>query len=299
MTPLRALLVGIDAYPRAPLRGAKNDAARMRSFLQDRYDLPKDQLRTLEDAAATRDAILEGLRWLLAPFEGGERGVKLFHFSGHGSWKVDEDGDEPDGRDECLVPVDHETAGFLLDDELGGLFQTSPPSDRVVLVVDACCSGTIQKIEERDIVNRFLPIDKEVEREEVRRAGRAQERVEQRIDREIGTEMLLGYAEEDAKRIVRGRYPKLAFQIQPADGNVVLLAACRAEETAADARFGETYHGAFTYHLLEEVEGGPRTYEELIAGVGQRLKSERFSQTPQLECDPSDRSSPFLGLPPL
>jgi hypothetical protein len=48
----------------------------------------------------------------------------FFFYSGHGSQMVDEEGDEEDGRDECLVPLDMVTVSpdrFIPDSELRAL----------------------------------------------------------------------------------------------------------------------------------------------------------------------------------
>lgn len=40
----------------------------------------------------------------------------FFHFSGHGGRMKDYDGDEDDGYDETIYPVDHATYGQIVDD---------------------------------------------------------------------------------------------------------------------------------------------------------------------------------------
>jgi hypothetical protein len=48
--------------------------------------------------------IISGMQWLV---EGASAGDALFfHYSGHGASVRDDDGDEADGKDECLCPVD-------------------------------------------------------------------------------------------------------------------------------------------------------------------------------------------------
>ena len=41
--------------------------------------------------------------------------------SGHGSQKRDADGDESDGFDETICPVDYSSAGEILDDDMNKL----------------------------------------------------------------------------------------------------------------------------------------------------------------------------------
>src|SRR5689334_1055587 len=136
---MKALLVGINAYPEMPLRGCLNDVRLMEAALRRRA--PDAEVRVLLDAAATARAIRDGLGWLAQPAVAGPE-VRLFHFSGHGSYLADDDGDEPDGCDECLVPVDYGASGSLRDDELRRAFTRVP--DPVVMTIDCCHSGTIQ-----------------------------------------------------------------------------------------------------------------------------------------------------------
>ena len=48
----------------------------------------------------------------------GSFGCLLFIFVGHGSRVRDTSGDEDDGYDECLCPVDCHSAGMIIDDQL-------------------------------------------------------------------------------------------------------------------------------------------------------------------------------------
>src|SRR5215216_4725233 len=116
---LKALLVGINAYAGTqPLFGCVNDVKKMNNLLNGRYGLTADRTRLLLDGVATKDAITTGLSWLAECDAVEQNRIRMFHFSGHGVRVPDEDGDEADGKDECLVPVDYQTAGFLYDDAL-------------------------------------------------------------------------------------------------------------------------------------------------------------------------------------
>ena len=65
------------------------------------------------------------------------------HFSGHGLSTKDTSGDEPDGQDENLVPVDYTTAGLICDDTLYATFVKKLPRDALVTCLFDCChSGT-------------------------------------------------------------------------------------------------------------------------------------------------------------
>ena len=63
--------------------------------------------------------------------------VVFCHYSGHGGKMRDDDGDEKDGYDETLVPVDYNSAGQIRDDDI---FSTliGPMAKGVVMTCGAC-----------------------------------------------------------------------------------------------------------------------------------------------------------------
>ena len=44
----------------------------------------------------------------------------FLHYSGHGGQVVDLDGDETDGMDNCIFPLDHAQTGVIIDDVRSG-----------------------------------------------------------------------------------------------------------------------------------------------------------------------------------
>ena len=152
----RALLIGINDYLAndAPpeqiagqtwipedLNGARNDIALMRQILVSRFGFPGENIRMLEDSAATRDAILEALEELVA--ETAEDDVAYIHFSGHGSQVRDQNGDEDDSLDETILPADARTGSVpdITDDELNAILGRLRARNSLV-VLDSCHSGT-------------------------------------------------------------------------------------------------------------------------------------------------------------
>lgn len=82
------------------------------------------------------------MRWLVHGNEAGDSLV--FHFSGHGSQKLDASGDELDGYAETLCPVDYEDKGVIVDDELNAaLVRPLRPGTKLHAFIDACHSGTV------------------------------------------------------------------------------------------------------------------------------------------------------------
>ncbi|MCY4485832.1 MAG: caspase family protein [Deltaproteobacteria bacterium] len=143
----RALLIGVDAYRHLTgLLGAPvNDAREMRAFLIRQLGYHYEDVRLLLDADATRSRILGAIQdWLV---DGTKPGDEVFlYFSGHGSQQRDSGGDEPDGRDETLVPADAalggrgELAGTITDDEMAALLGRLA-GRRVHVVLDSGHAG--------------------------------------------------------------------------------------------------------------------------------------------------------------
>jgi metacaspase-1 len=70
----------------------------------------------------TKHMIMEGFRKLVEISEPGD--VVFVSFSGHGGQMVDTSGDEDDGFDEILIPVDFEESGQIVDDDIYAEFVT-------------------------------------------------------------------------------------------------------------------------------------------------------------------------------
>lgn len=82
------------------------------------------------------------LQWLVQGCRSGDSLV--FHFSGHGSTQPDYSMDEIDGYDETLCPVDFETQGMILDDEINAtIVRPLPHGAKLHAIIDACHSGTV------------------------------------------------------------------------------------------------------------------------------------------------------------
>merc|ERR1712125_105284 len=144
----KAVLVGINylSHQRGRLKGCINDVKNMQNFLA-KYGFNGQNVRVLTDDLTdasrqpTRANILRDLRWLV---QGARPGDSLFfHFSGHGSQVVDTSGDEDDGMDETILPVDYNKAGQIIDDELHEILVAPLPAGcKLTSLMDCCHSGT-------------------------------------------------------------------------------------------------------------------------------------------------------------
>lgn len=286
---LKALLVGINAYTGLvpPLLGCVNDVRRMRELLEQRYQLAESQMHILVDEQATRAAILAGLEWLATHDNTCTPPIRLFHFSGHGTYIADQNGDEPDGLDECIVPYDYATTGPINDDVLRTVYDTFPRNTHLVLTMDCCHSGSNQFL--HDTRYRYL----EPDRNEWRKIRKAKQEFRARRNafisqqvRELRREALSDDAWEQRLSTALQKFDKQSFGQEEVPGITVLLSACHASQMAADAPFEDGYCGAFTYYLTQLLRehDGPMTYLDLIEQLGTTLHEHDFQQQPQLEC---------------
>ena len=143
----RALIVGVEKYrdPRVPdTPGCEGDARAMEQLIKSVYKFGEVKILINEEATASN--IERWFRsWLIAGTQPVDR--VFFFYAGHGSQIADDNGDEPDGRDETLAPYDvdpvsgaNEIRDDLFDEMIGKL-----SGRRAVLIFDSCHSGTISR----------------------------------------------------------------------------------------------------------------------------------------------------------
>ena len=150
----KALLVGInyENNPNARLYGCINDINNMGNMLTDAFGYRSENITKLRDDATlpTKANILACLNNLIR--DSANCDEIWFHYSGHGSQVVDRNGDESDGKDEVIVPLDYAKNGFILDDDIFNIIKFS--RCKTILVFDSCNSGTVCDLQWRfDYVN--------------------------------------------------------------------------------------------------------------------------------------------------
>lgn len=261
----RAVCIGINDYPGtgSDLTGCVNDAKDWAAELTKRGF----ETSTLLDRKATKAAMVAAMAEVVTATGSGEIGV--ITYSGHGTWVPDDDGDEPDRRDEALCPHDLGTAGPLLDDDLFEVFAEQRPGAKIVFISDSCHSGSVA---------RFAPPLGD-------QAGATHR------TRFLPPATFLGKA--DTRRA-------LAVATAPIAGisrrTALLLAGCKDTEYSYDASFGDRPNGAFTYVALEALRTLPEkaSYRQWMTEVRKKLPSQDYQQTPQLTGTTSQKKWPVL-----
>jgi hypothetical protein len=153
----RALLIGIDDYTASTLpavsavahrgwpdlRGGANDVRILTDMLVLRYGFARTNIVTLTNQQATRAAILRTIdEHLVRPTRKGD--IVFYYFAGHGAQVPNPASDEPDRRDESIVPADSRRgAPDIRDKELRPLFnRILDRGAHLTLLLDHCHSGS-------------------------------------------------------------------------------------------------------------------------------------------------------------
>lgn len=145
----RALLFGLNYQndPKVRLNGCINDVKNMADFLQSELKLTPEECQVYTDDVDPVNTgalgIIQKLYEVAAISQRDNLDLVWIHYSGHGSYIKDRNGDEKDGKDECLVPNDFKKRGLIPDDVLNSLFRLFNKNTRVIFVFDCCHSGTI------------------------------------------------------------------------------------------------------------------------------------------------------------
>lgn len=262
----RALICGISyKNHQKSLKGSINDARCMRYLLVQRLGFPSASVLVLTEEERdpsripTKHNIRAAFNWLVQGCRAGDS--LLFYYTGHGSQIRDVDGDEIDGQDEALCPVDFETEGKILDDEINAtIVRPLTPGVTLHAIIDTCFSGTSLDLDYVYRVNRD--------------GGGTWE--DQRIPH-------AGY---------RGTEGGLAISISACEDH---------QNSQDTTYFTGTSTGALTYSFIKVLEYEPRlTYGRLLMEIGKSIYQAHNGQglngtlPPHLLQDPQlSSSAPF------
>lgn len=269
---IKALLVGIDTYPNAPLCGCGQDVIDMANFLVDNNYFKPEEIDRLTDDRATTEAIKQRISRLISGMTSGGR--YFFHYSGHGTQyavRAESSGEVTSYHDAiCPVDFDNSPEHMITDVDFQTLFAGIPTGADFTWVSDSCHSGGLAKDMAPRVSGgkgpRLFPIHNDIKwRVEVAQSQ---------------------------------KLPLLGFRAVALLLNGALIAACRPDETAWPVSDLGGYNGALTYALLNQLKtpGGRTTpLTSLIPMVQQALINLGLSQHPELHGNPSITGRAFLG----
>jgi hypothetical protein len=145
-----AVVIGVGEYEHesiTKLRYATPDAEAMYQFLTTQGGYPKDNVLLLTDNTPQKPT-LQNIRRALGDFlyrRPAREDMVLIYYAGHGAPEVDATGTEADGITKYLIPRNADPESLystaLPMDEIQRIFSRIQ-SERVVLLLDTCYSGT-------------------------------------------------------------------------------------------------------------------------------------------------------------
>ncbi|KAG0043476.1 Ca(2+)-dependent cysteine protease [Gryganskiella cystojenkinii] len=277
----RALFIGINYFgQKNELGGCINDVKNIKAFLIRQFGFRDEDTISLTDDARdptripTKANIIAAMQWLVRDARPNDS--FFFHYSGHGGQTPDLDGDEDDGFDETIYPVDHQRAGVIIDDTMHDIMvKPLPPGCRLTAIMDCCHSGsaldlpftysTTGQLKEDNVLGGLG--------KDVMNAGLSYLRGDV-----VGMFKNLGGM---GQRVGGNREHQIRTKSSPAD--CIMFSGCKDTQTSVDAHeqgFGRT--GAMTFSFIMALTANPRqSYLQLLNSIRDILRS-KYEQKPQL-----------------
>lgn len=276
-----SLCVGINEYadlPDSTLSGCVSDALNWKGVLESRGF----EVGSLIDRFALRSVILNALKEYVGELKKDDKLV--FTNSSHGTWTVDQDGDEADRRDEAICPHDVASAGPISDDDLYEIFSAKAPGSKIIFISDSCHSGTLARFapsltppSARVSKIRYMPPSVWLH------------------DRD--------YVGVGASRSIKSQSTGKSRM------GALVMAGCMDDEFSYDAWIEDKPCGAYTYAALKalnELATGrgsssssssvqPITYLDWHRAIRKQLPSVDYPQTPQLDGSATQKRWPIFS----
>ncbi|KAI0546015.1 caspase domain-containing protein [Xylaria curta] len=275
-----AILIGIDPYPKRPLKSGTRDVedikAQIETILKDAVSIsmitaspnlgasPNPLLLTQQlPNWPTRDNIISALEGIISRAKAGD--FVYIHFSGHGSRKPcnEEFSNEESTGDLALVLLSSEKQDqvtYIYGHELAAILKAMVDAELVItLVLDCCFSATVYRPKDREV--RFFPYDAS---SEPCSASGPLEHMKQRVETYRDIDMRPNWLLDP------DRY--------------VILVACGPTEEAVGARYDGKNHGALSYFLCTAMKsvGLTTRHKDIYDFVRVKVQGAGLPQNPVL-----------------
>jgi hypothetical protein len=281
----KALLIGINYFgQRGQLRGCINDVRNMTAYLSEQYGYKREDMVILTDdqqnpmSQPTKQNILRAMHWLVKDARPNDS--LFFHYSGHGGQTKDLDGDEPDGYDEVIYPVDFRQTGHITDDEMHRIMVMPLQAGvRLTAIFDSCHSGTALDLPYIYSTQGILK-----EPNLAKEAGQGLLGVISSYSQgDLGgvANNLIGFFKK-ATNGEEAHSRAMATKTSPAD--VIMLSGSKDDQTSADATIAAQATGAMSWAFVTALKKNPQqSYVQLLNSIRDEL-STKYTQKPQLSC---------------
>lgn len=144
-----ALLIGNNYIgTQYTLYGCQNDVIKYRQVLINNFGYKNEDIKILMDLSGysypTKANIIKYMDWIYQQTSiPNNINEVTFYYSGHGTNLRDRNEDEPDGLDECLVPLDFNISGLITDDYIYTSFLSKlKPVKKIICIFDSCNSAS-------------------------------------------------------------------------------------------------------------------------------------------------------------
>jgi len=292
----KALLVGINYFQsKAELKGCINDVRNLKEFLlKNDFDPSPPFMTVLTDdnpnAQPTRNNIISAMLWLTHDNQPGD--TLFFHYSGHGGQVEDASGDEDDGFDETILPLDFRTAGQIIDDDMHSLLvKPLKVGVKLIAVFDSCHSGTAL-----DLPFVYAPSGGY--------EGHAPSKSQYAMGLlDAGLTLVKGDKAGAAKKVggliwegVKTKFMSPEKQhTNSSMSDVIMVAGCRDDQTSADASISGQATGAMSFSLMATLKKNPKpSLIQLLNGMRDIMVEKKFTQIPQMSTSHEmDPNTPF------
>ncbi|OBA17196.1 caspase [Ogataea polymorpha] len=292
----KALLVGINYIGTSnALRGCINDVHNMFNFLTQTQGYKAEDIVMLTDdqrelvKVPTKANMIRAMQWLVKDARPGDS--LFFHYSGHGGQEEDQDGDEEDGYDDCIYPVDFQQTGSLVDDVMHDIMVKSLPAGcRLTCIFDSCHSGTAL-----DLPFCYRAQDGGIKEYNVWKesSGDALNLVTGYLTRNTG--LMMNSVSNVFKRIkaTSGSRAEQIKQAKMSPADVIMFSGCKDSQTSADANESGSFTGALSYAFIKVLRENPiQSYLTLLQNI-RAVLAQKYTQKPQLssshQIDPNVR----------
>jgi len=150
-----AVIIAVNKYKDKnllPLKYPESDASEFKKILMQYAAIPEDHIKTITGKNATRANIKNLIYEYLSSKASPEDEVFIF-FSGYGTFIKDDNSDEKNGLDECIIPYDgkisNPNGNYIRDDDLLNWLK-AVKSRNIVLLLDAEKSSGMNELASRD-----------------------------------------------------------------------------------------------------------------------------------------------------
>ncbi|TQB76845.1 T-complex protein 1 subunit eta [Monascus purpureus] len=279
----KALLIGINYFgQKGQLRGCINDVKNVSAYLNQNFGYAREDMVILTDdqqnpmSQPTKANILRAMHWLVKDARPNDS--LFFHYSGHGGQTPDEDGDEEDGYDEVIYPVDFRQAGHITDDEMHRIMVNPlQPGVRLTAIFDSCHSGSALDLPYVYSTQGLLK-----EPNLAKEAGQGLLGVVSAYARgDMGS--VVSTAVDFFKKATKGEQAyQRSKQTKTSPADVIMWSGSRDDQTSQDASVAGQATGAMSWAFITALKKNPQqSYVQLLNSIRDELAT-KYTQKPQL-----------------